>query len=240
MLSKSSGGRSMKDAWHLQGIDWLNELTPEERERLRAGSLRRQYDPGEIIFTPVPNPNSVFLLERGLVRIYRLSEAGLETTLGFVRPGEIFGELTVFGDYPRESFATAVEASSVWKVSRQTFQPLVTSRPGVVFGISKQVGERLKRIESRVENLVFRDVHTRVMLILLELAENFGVEREGGEVDLELSFTQAELATLVGSTRQSVNASLSELTEQGLLRRKGRRLTLLKPQELSRLAHPYA
>jgi CRP-like cAMP-binding protein len=228
----------MKDAWHLQGIDWLNELTPEERERLRAGSLRRQYEPGDIVFAPAPNPNSVYLLESGLVRIYRLSESGLETTLGFVRPGEVFGELTVFGDYPRESFATATERSSVWKISRQTFQPLVESRPGIGFSISKQVGQRLKRIESRVESLVFRDVHTRVMLILLELAESFGVAREDGGVELDLSLTQAELATLVGSTRQSVNASLSELAEQGLVRREGRRLILLKPDELSRLAHP--
>jgi CRP/FNR family cyclic AMP-dependent transcriptional regulator len=230
----------MKDVWHLQDLDWLSELSPEERDALRAASVCRRYEPGEIVFMPVPNPSSLYLLEEGWVRIYRLSETGLETTLGYVQPGEVFGELTVFGDFPRESFAQAMEPSVAWKIPRQHFQPYVESRPGLVFAISKQIGERLKRIESRVENLVFRDVHTRVMLILLELSGSFGTRRPDGSVELEFPLTQSEIATLVGSTRQSVNTSLGELTEQGLLARQGRHLVIAKPDELRRLARPEA
>ncbi len=226
----------MKDVWHLQDLDWLRELTNEEREKLRAASIQRRYDSGEIVFMPVATPSSVYLLEEGLVRIYRLSEQGLETTLGYVQPGEVFGELAAFGDFPRESFAQAVEPSRIWKIPRRIFQPFVESRPGLVFGISKQIGARLKRVESRVENLVFRDVHARVMLALLELMESFGAPRQDGSVELEVHLTQAELATLVGSTRQSVNASLGELTEQQLIGRQGKHITILKPDELARAA----
>jgi CRP-like cAMP-binding protein len=215
----------------------LSELTPEEREKLRAASIRRCYDGGQIVFTPVPSPSSVYLLEQGLVRIYRLSEGGLETTLGYVKPGEVFGELAAFGDYPRESFAQAVGPSTVWRIACQIFRPLVESRPGLIFEISKQMGARLKRVESRVENLVFRDVHTRVMLSLIELMQNFGVRHPDGVVELDVDLTQAELATLVGSTRQSVNASLGELTEQRLIGRQGRHIAILQPDELARIAH---
>jgi CRP-like cAMP-binding protein len=222
----------LKDFWHLQDLDWLSELSFEERESLRDKSVQRSYAVGEIVFMPVPNPESVYLLEQGLVRIYRLSGSGLETTLGYVRAGEIFGELAVFGDYPRESFAQAVEPSKVWKIPRGSFQPFVACRPGLAFEVSKQIGERLKRIESRVESLVFRDVRSRVIMILLELAANFGQEREDGGCLLDVQITQAELATLVGSTRQSVNASLGELSQQGLIGREGRRLVIFKPEEL--------
>lgn len=228
----------MKDVWHLQRLNWLSELSQDELERMRAASLRRDYTAGEIVFTPAPNPHSVYLLEQGLVRIYRLSESGLETTLGYVQPGEIFGEATAFGDYPRESFAQATEPSTVWKIAREVFQPYVASRPGMVFEISKQIGERLKRIESRVENLVFHNVHTRVMLILLELAERFGIPRDDGGVELDFAITQAELATLVGSTRQSVNASLGELSERGLVSRAGGRIVIPELERLRSAAQP--
>lgn len=228
----------MKDVWHLHDLDWLAELTPEERDRLLQASVHRRFEAGEIVFMPVPTPHSVYLLENGLVRIYRLSEAGLETTLGYVKPGEVFGELAVFIDSPRESFAQAVEASEVWKIPRKHFQPYVESRPGLVFAISKQMGERLKRVESRVENLVFRDVHTRLMVILLELAAVFGKQAGDGSVELAVPITQAEIATLVGSTRQSVNASLGELHDQALVERQGRHLRILKPDELRRLTQP--
>ncbi len=222
----------MTDFWHLQDLDWLSELNLEERDALRAKSFRRQYAEGEIVFMPVSAPDSVYLLESGLVRIYRLSESGLETTLGYVREGEVFGEFAIFGDQPRESFAQAVEPSVVWKTPRRSFQPYVASRPGLAYEISKQIGGRLKQIESRVESLVFRDVRSRVILILLELADSFGLNREDGSILLDVHITQAELATLVGSTRQSVNATLAGLTQQGLVRRDSRRIVLTKPEEL--------
>jgi CRP-like cAMP-binding protein len=222
----------MKDIWHLQDLDWLSELSTEERERLRAASVPVRCEAGEIVFMPVPNPASVYLLEDGLVRIYRLSEQG------YVQPGEVFGELAVFGDYPRESFAQTVKPSRVWKIPRQSFQPFMKSRTGLVLGITKQIGARLKRVESRVENLVFRDVPTRVKLVLLELAEHFGIRRDDGSIEIGVQITQAELATLVGSTRQTVNASLKDLTDHGLIGHAGRQLLILKPEELQRSAHP--
>jgi CRP-like cAMP-binding protein len=164
----------MKDVWHLRRIDWLREFTSEEREALQRASGANDYGPGEMIFSPEPNPNSVYLLEAGLVRIFRLSAAGSETTFGYVAPGEVFGELAGFGDYPRESFAQTVRKSRAWKVPRATFQEVIRRKPDLAMAITRQIGERLKRIESRIEDLVFRDVRSRVAHILLELAEDFG------------------------------------------------------------------
>ena len=79
---------------------------------------------------------------------------------------------------------------------------------------------------------------TRIMLILCELAETFGSDRPDGAIEIEVPITQSELATLVGSTRQSVNASLGELTDQGLIAKKGRHLIVPKLEELRRAALP--
>jgi CRP-like cAMP-binding protein len=175
----------------------------------------------------------VYLLERGLVRIFRTSRSGAETTFGYVRPGEIFGELAVFSSRPRESFAVAARASLVWRLRRDAIRAVLAAHAGIVLAVTKQVGSRLKRIESRVEHLVFRPVHSRVAGILLELAEEFGRPNAHGLV-VDLSLSQEELATLVGASRQAVNASLRELERAKMIRRDGRRFALLAIDALRR------
>jgi len=216
----------VEDFWHLHNFDWLSELSAAETDELLRQAVQREYRAGEMIFTPVPHPDSVYLLEGGLVRIYRLSPSGAETTLGYVRPGEIFGELAAFTTQPRESYATAIRTSLVWRLRREAIERVLSLHPGIVVAITRQVGSRMKRIESRVEHLVFRSVPSRVAGILLELAEDFG-RREGAGLAIDFAISQEELATLVGSSRQAVNASLRELEREGAIRREGRRLVLL-------------
>jgi CRP-like cAMP-binding protein len=128
-------------------IDWLREpgLPPSSCPALRLEALRD----GELIFAPAASPESVYLLETGLARVYRVSEAGCETSFGYVAPGEVLGELAAFGDDSRESFAQAVQASLVWRIAREPFQRLMASRPSLVLAIAQQMGERLKRVEAR-------------------------------------------------------------------------------------------
>jgi len=185
----------VSDFWHLHHLDWLSELSPRESETLQRESSLRKYAPGEMIFAPTQKPSTVYLLEEGLVRIYRLSQSGMETTFGYVSPGEVFGELALFGSDGRESFAEAVTASAVRKVPRAGFQRLLAARPTLMFEVTKQIGTRFKRIESRVEQLVFCDVRTRVARILLELARDFG-RRETDRTVIEVALTQGDLATL--------------------------------------------
>lgn len=203
--------------------------------RLQRASVRCDFGRGATVFTPDSDPHELYLLERGLVRIYRLSNEGNETTFGYVAPGEVFGELPAFGDFPRESFASAVHPSRVWKIPVPPFQRMLEQRPAVMLAVTRQIGQRMKRIESRVEKLVFRDVRARLAGILLELSEDFGKPR-GDALALEIDLTQSELATLVGSTRQTINTSVGELESAGLIEREGRRLILVKPKELARVA----
>jgi len=225
----------LRDFWHLRDVDWLSELSPEERGSLR--SLGREYSPGETIFAPDPRPQLVYLLERGLVRIFRLSDSGEEATFGYVKPGEVFGELAIFSDRPRESFAQAVRPSWVWQVEGEALRRILAGHAGIAIEVTKQVGARFKRIESRVENLVFRDVCSRLGSLLLELAEDHG-SPDAGRLRIALPLTQAELAKLVGTTRQSVSGCLRELEAEGLLAREGRTLVLLEPARLRRVLSP--
>jgi CRP/FNR family transcriptional regulator len=196
--------------------DWLSPLSPEDERLLLRESSLVYFTRGQTIFAPTEKPRSVFGLERGLVRIYRLGEAGSEVTLGYVGKGEVFGELGAFGDHPRESFAVAALASTVRRFTRRGFDQLLSGSPDRVMRVTRQIAGRLKRAESRVEHLVFHDARSRLIAMLLELAHDFG-EKAGERVRLEICLSQSELASLIGATRQTVNAILTELRSAGLV-----------------------
>jgi CRP/FNR family transcriptional regulator len=91
--------------------------------------------------------------------------------------------------------------------------------------VTAQIGSRFRRIESRVENLVCRNLRSRIANILLELAEDFGRDEAGGRL-IDLPLSQQDIAALVGATRQSVNGCLRELRETGLIAYQSRRFSV--------------
>jgi CRP-like cAMP-binding protein len=225
----------MKDVWHVGRVDWLRGLPEESQERLRTSARTETYEPGEMIFRPERQPEFVFVLVSGLARIFRLSESGGEVQFGHVLPGEVFGELELFVDRPRESFAQAVEPSTVWKITRENFLLVLKSAPSVMFEVSRQMGGRFKKIEGRVEDFVFRSAPSRVARILLQLADEFSRPDERG-VSIGLPLTQSELAVMIGVTRQTVNASLAQLRDDRVIDYEGQRFTVLDADRLREIA----
>jgi len=218
----------------LERIEWLQGVGEDAWTVLRSRATRHEFAGGTTIFAPTPDPHSVYLLEQGEVRILRLSHLGDEVTLGYVATGEVFGELPGVGEYPRESFAVARVPSIVWKIPLDLFRKLMATRPSIALEVTRQISDRMKRVEARVENLVFGDVRSRLAMVLLELAKDFG-RREEDRWIIDLGLSQGELATLIGSTRQSVNAAISGLKNDGLLRLNGGSAELLDPERLRRI-----
>jgi len=206
----------MIEFWHLQNVDWLRELPPEVADELREAAELMHYPQGALIFKPAIDPEYVFLLESGLVRIYRESEKAEQVTFGYVQPGEVFGECAVFQYRPRESFAAAHEPSNVLRFSRERFTAAIQSTPSIMFAVAKQIEGRFKNIESRVEDLVFRDARSRLAHVILDLSQEFGLV-EGDRTTVQIHLTHAELATLIGTSRPTVSIALGELEDEGVL-----------------------
>lgn len=115
-----------------------------------------------------------------------------------------------------------MRASRVWHVRGEALRRVLDEHPHIGLSVTKQIGNRLERIEIRVESLVFRNLRSRVVHILCELAEDFGREDEGGIV-IDVPLSQQDVAMLVGATRQSVNRYLRELRAAKFVAARGRR-----------------
>lgn len=225
----------MADHWHLRNADWLATLPRDMAEAVRRHSTRRVHAAGDPVFGPTRQPDDVYLLEEGLVRIYRASAQGDEYTLEYVRPSELFGEVAVLAERPRESFAEARRRSVVLRIPRQVFLDALRSSAAALYQVTTKMGRALLTCRSRAEDLVFRDVRSRLAHLFLRLGDEFGTTGERG-VTVELSLTHRELATLVGASRQTVSVALAELTEAGAIERRRRETVLRDRGALARLA----
>jgi CRP/FNR family cyclic AMP-dependent transcriptional regulator len=215
--------------------NWLRTLPAAETRALRAASRERSYQAGESVFGPVRDPNEIYVLEGGLVRLFRVTPTGSEFTLRYVQPGEVFGHIAVMSGKPRETFAQAKIASKVLHLPRAAFLALLRAHNSVLYSVTKRIARRFVDLQSHAEDLIFLDARTRLARLLLRLAGEHGY-RSGQNLTIGLPLTHEEVATLIGTSRQTASLYLGELTKAGLVARRGRQVILPDPGALEAIA----
>lgn len=217
--------------WYLKRCDLFERLSTEDAARLEDRATSRVFRRGEIIYLPGDPSHWVMVVARGRVKLKALTADGKETILAFIEEGEVFGELAIVDDAPRDEFAEAAMPTEIVAVPRNEILRLLEIRPDAALRMTKLVGLRRRRIETRLRNLLFRDNRHRVASLLLELLETHG-ERAGNEWRIRLPLSHQDLAGLVGSTRESVTIALGRLQLDGFIRVRRRRITVLDRERL--------
>ena len=142
--------------------------------------------------------------------------------------------MSVVDGSQREEFAEAMEASNVIKLPRAELQQLMETHADVALGVTKLMGLRRQRIERRLKSLLFRSNRERLVHLLLELADKYG--RRGPEgVELSIKLSHQELASIIGSTRETVTVVLGELQNEGRVIIRRRQIVLTQMDELGRM-----
>ncbi len=215
-----------ENIWHLKRCSLFERLSPAELSQLESSARMRRFARKSLVYLPADEANAVLLLVSGRIKICSISEDGKESILGFIEPGELFGELSLLeagGD--REEFAAAVEPSDVVLIPHDVVQRLMQQHTHVAMQVSRLLGLRSKRVERRLKYLMFRSNRERLIHLLLELAEKYGEPTPEG-MRLSIKLSHQELAGLIGSTRESVTVALGELQNEGMVRLARRRIVL--------------
>jgi CRP/FNR family cyclic AMP-dependent transcriptional regulator len=186
--------------------------------QLVAASLRlRRFRRNEVIFHQGDPGDSLHVIESGAVKIVLPSPEGDEAIIATLRRGDFFGELALLDGAAHSATATALEPSQTLVLSRDVFLQLIETQPGLRSALLASLAGELRRLTGHVEELHFLDLAGRLAMRLTRLAREAA---PGKSTDVRLSwpYTQSDLASMIGGTRQSVNRLLSGLVDDGLIR----------------------
>lgn len=196
----------------------------------------RTFPRGAFVYAPRDSADGVLLLASGRIKIHTITEDGKQAILAFIEPGEVFGELAVLGIGTREEYAEACEAAIVVLMPVEAFRQLMETHARMSLAVTKLIGLRKRRLERRLQSLLFRSTRDRLIHALLDLAEEYGQATPQG-VELRIRLSHQELANLIGSTRESVTIVLGKLQAEKCLSVGRRRIVLTNPHDLARSIH---
>ncbi|RJX39541.1 Crp/Fnr family transcriptional regulator [Paenibacillus pinisoli] len=170
------------------------------------------------IQTPDTFIETLYFIKKGKVRLYRLSEEGKQFTLDILGEGNIFGEMEEFSLGTRGLFIETIVESDICMMDKERFRTYVIQHPQFMMNMLKAISERLSNMSSLAQNLALGKLHDKIIHALIELFSRFGVWDEScefGKIDMPLS--HAEIAHLVGASREAVSIALKELADSGVL-----------------------
>jgi CRP/FNR family cyclic AMP-dependent transcriptional regulator len=203
-------------------------LTPEEETLARSYFLRQAYPKGKPVFHQGDLGQALYLVERGRVRLFRTHLGGQEKTLGYVGPGEIFGEMSLLDRSERSASALAEEEALLLVLHREAYLALIRRLPLIAHNLARLLAHRLREADLELDLMAFEEAKSRVAYALLKLL------RQG--MGPKIRARQQELAALAGASRETVTRALQELKAQGAVRLAPGEVEVLSPALLEEVA----
>lgn len=192
-------------------------------ELLKQAQTRR-YARGEPLFFEGEPCKGLFLVQSGVVKVYKMSESGREQVLTLQRPGDSVAELPLFDQGPYPASAVAMEDVTLLFIPRAQFHELLARCPQLCESVIKALAQRMRKLVSLVEDLSLRQVRQRVARLLLKESH--------GNKTFTLHYTNEELAAQLGSVRDVISRTLSGLQADGIISLHGRTVTITNSREL--------
>ena len=200
----------------LRRVPIFADLSETELQFLAERAVPRNYAKGELVFSEGDPCTGLFVIESGHLRIFKSSPGGREQVLTVEGPGSSVAELPLFdgGTYPAST--AAVDNARVYFISRSDFHSLCLVHPQVPLKVLKVVGARQRKLVAIIEELSFTTVRSRLIAVLLRLAQS-GKKTPAG-IEIQLPASNQELASEIGTVRELVSRNLSRLQAEELIR----------------------
>jgi CRP-like cAMP-binding protein len=216
-------------------VDIFEPLSEEEIEQLNGQLTDVHLEKGEIFYTPRDRSERLFLLWKGRVRIYRTTD-GRELTLATVEAGTVFGEMALTAQQLQGAYAQAMESSEVSIMRREDLERLMLEKPEVGLQITHLLSERLRRYETRLEDITLKGVSARLASLLALLLESEGVVTGDHSLKIPTHYTHQHLGTMVGANREAVTRAFGQLQDERLVELRRRLIYVPDAEALRRRA----
>lgn len=219
--------------WYFQNFNIMDALSEEEKMEVSKMASMNNSGKKEVVYFPEDSSNKIYFLKSGKVKLSKYSPDGKEMIMAILGPGEIFGELSVISQGKRAESAEVMEDAIICSLRIEDLQSMLQKNPNFNFSITKLIGLKLTKIQSRLESLVFKNTNERVKGFIKEMADEHGRTLiNGTEIEVKLKLTHEDIAKLTATTRQSVTTILSQLEKDGVILYDRKRILIKKYDQL--------
>ncbi len=188
---------------------------------------KQEYAKGEFLIRPGGSPPGVFYIESGLVKAYDITKYGEENLLIIRQSGELLGLTWAIARREREIIYTALAATTVWLISKDTFMQHLQTHPEAAVPVVSILADMFRLHGDRIMTLEYRTVRERLASFLLGMADRFGVKSETGGVRIEAPLRHQDIASSISATRETTSRTLSELERKGFITTEQSKIVLL-------------
>ena len=217
----------------LAQVGVFSQLGRAELEQVAEVAVPRSFHAGEVVFREGDESNTSYIVRDGHARAVRQHSDGRTLTLANFGPGEVFGELAMFDSDRRSATIEAIDDLDLLAILGADMQRLMREHPDIAVKLVVTLGRRLRELNDRLTRQSFQTVQSRVATVLSELVRT--AQSEGaGESDVLVTATQAEVAQLAGSSRESASRFLATLERAGVISQGRGKLTVHQPGALNR------
>jgi len=220
----------------LHRIPVFSTLSPEELEHVAQVAVPRRFEAGEIVFKEGDEGSTCYVVRSGRARAVREHPDGRSITLAHFGPGDIFGEMAMLDGERRSATVESIEDTDAIAILSTDMHRLLREYPDISVKLIAALGQRLRETNERLARQSFQTVQSRVAAVLAELVSTARAQGQT-EGDVVITSTQAELAQLAGSSRESASRFLAVLERAGIISQGRGKLTVHDPEALGRYVY---
>lgn len=191
----------------------FNHLEKEQMDEIMTVRRSSTYRKGEHIYGAGDKADSLYIVNKGKIKIYRLSESGKEQLLRILQPGDFTGEMALFSETVHETYAEAIEETSICTINRAEFQELLLKYPSIALKVLSEFSNRLDQSEKQATRFATEKVETRIALFLAE-----SVDKDTDPMEVVLPMNKKDLASYLGTTPETFSRKLADLEDEGYIK----------------------
>ncbi|MEQ6375470.1 Crp/Fnr family transcriptional regulator [Bacillaceae bacterium S4-13-56] len=220
---------SVKELLH--NVPLFNDLTEEEMTPILDMAMTRRYRTGSHVFMQGDPLTNVYFIDQGLVKIYKTDFHGKEQIVNVLQPGDMFPHAGFFRQDQCPAHAEVVDDIILIYIPIQLFEQFLIKNPEICIKLFRVLGDKIVDLQNRLEEQILHNTYEQIIMLLLRLAKLYG-EDQNGVVRLNNSFTNRELANMIGSSRETVSRTLTQLRKKEMLDTDEAGKFILKLEEL--------
>lgn len=214
-------------------IPFFSLLTEKELKLIDKITSEKEYKKGEYIFLEGDTGDKFYIIKEGQVKLTKMIKNGDEQILNIFSSHDIIAEIVAFdkGNYPAS--AITMTDSKIIIFDQSELESLILKHPSIGIKLLREMSSRLRHAQKNVRDLALKDSSARVAGLLIFLAEKYGQQKKD-KIILDISLTQQELASMIGSSRETVSRILGQFESESLIKTSRKKIIIYKLDKIKK------